>query len=177
MLGFLASQLVEGADHAHAGMTPEQRREHDARPHIHFHPHTDSHSHDSHSHEDGGRGHTHGSHKHGHERDGVRNPFRHEEGDEGSERSPEEPATSPLGVVFDALEHDAEACVIWVDVDVATSGGNGFLRTAWALEAQAASVEGFLAYAERSIRPLHRRQPDEVLDASDAYLLLRQLRI
>jgi hypothetical protein len=53
LLGFIAGQLAV-VPHAHGGYSPEEQRQHDARPHVHVgfcgHSHEHNHSHDGHSH-------------------------------------------------------------------------------------------------------------------------------
>jgi hypothetical protein len=53
LLGFVAGQLA-AIPHAHGGCSPEEQREHDARPHVHVgfcgHSHDHDDSHDGHSH-------------------------------------------------------------------------------------------------------------------------------
>jgi len=51
LIGFVASQLA-AVPHAHAGLSPEAQRKHDAQPHVHVgHSHGHSHSHGGHSNE------------------------------------------------------------------------------------------------------------------------------
>jgi hypothetical protein len=54
LIGFVAGQLV-AVPHAHAGLSPEAQRKHDAQPHVHVgHSHGHSHSHGGHSHDHAG---------------------------------------------------------------------------------------------------------------------------
>lgn len=144
--GLLAGQLA-AVPHAHAGLTAEQQREHDANPHVHCHA--------SHHH-----GHDHACCDHGHQHG----------------RSKREPG-QPLPDGFNNLEHDASAVDVAELAKVAPFGGNAspdwsHITSDVILAFDTESVVGLSDASSRLRRP-----PDILLDGSDTFLKLRNLRI
>lgn len=153
--GLLASQLAV-LPHAHAGMSAEERQQHDATPHFHCQGLSHDHGHD----------HSHGGHSHKH-------------GDPSRESAPNQPANDstgsfpPFGLV--GLDHDATAVFVPVQASVPKTANDGG-------SAATAVLIPIVIYDFTDVRLGLRRAPlwhppDAVLDGSDTYLTLRNLRI
>ena len=149
--GFVASQLA-AIPHAHAGASlPEQRR-HNATPHFHA---AHGHGHHSHHHSD--------SHSERHPNGGA----------EHSDHS----SGQPLGSCLSGADHDADAIFV--------AGHNCSLWTITRADLSASALQvadlalraGCLSDHGRTAWPLRWRPHDEVLDGSETYLILRNLRI
>lgn len=155
--GLFASQLA-AVPHAHGGSSAEDRHEHDAKPH--FHCNWLSAGHDVHEH--GGKAHSHATPA------PVRVPV-------GSESNSDDSLPPEAGWNTD---HDANAVYVLNQAapgpttnstqGIASAGQLAFCfpPTVW---------HSSLSFVARSVPCWH--PPDEVLDASDAYLTLRNLRI
>lgn len=155
--GFIASQLA-AIPHAHGAASAEQQREHDATPHFHWG--WLGHADDDHGHSNSGHGHSHP----GQEISGGSEPP--SDGSEGQ----------PLGTGLSSSDHDADAFFIPKQAASASSAKNQ-LVSAWQFAALAPPPDwiGDLQASEQLSVRWH--PPDEVLDGSDRYLTLRNLRI
>ncbi len=159
LVGFLASQLAV-MPHAHGSATPEEQQKHDAAPHFHcaWLGHSDHDHH--HGHSSAGHGHSH-------------HATQHEGGLKSSTDSSDgQSLTSGLR----GADHDADA--IFVSEQAATaSRSTDQLVSAWQLVGSA-PLPTCLGDVQSGLGPSPRwHPPDEVLDASDTYLTLRNLRI
>lgn len=149
--GFFASQLA-GVPHAHGAVSGETQ--HAAKPHFHFgcdHYH----------------GHSHSGCRHSH--DGQPNQNASESRHEAGSRS--------LAIGLPSEEHDADAIFVGEHTAVIAASKVKIDTAAHSIVAfapLAASLDpcGLIAQTSRTLRP-----PDQVLDDSDTYLTLRNLRI
>ena len=156
LIGFLASQLAT-IPHAHGAASAEEQRNHDATPH--FHGNSPSHSH-SHS----GRNHAHPHHT----------PAKPQSKTSADSSSGE--LTGRLaGADHRGAEHDADAIFVnarAVDRSSTTDRAASALQLAVLALPCAGSAASSIATPTLRWHP-----PDIVLDASDSYLTLRNLRI
>ena len=156
--GFLASQLA-AIPHAHGNASAEEQREHDAKPHCHF----------GHTHHD--HGHSHSGHNHPHELPG-------QDQEEGSRPLSGGTDTELLETGLLATDHDANAIFLpgraWT---ASTTSQKDHAQSVWqisALTANPVNLGNVPSFAKSAPR---WHPPDEVLDASGSYLILRNLRI
>lgn len=149
--GLLASQLAV-IPHVHGSATPEEQQKHNATPHIHC----AWLGHSGHDHSHSGKGHSHpGSHH-----------------DEGAKPATDDSDGHPLAIGLSGADHDTDA--IFVSDQAATASRQ---VSAWQPAALAPLFTGINDLRSRQSPSPRWHPPDEVLDASDTYLTLRNLRI
>lgn len=152
--GLLASQLVSTA-HAHGAATLEQQREHNATPHFHCHLH----DHGNHSH---GEFHVEGRHQHA----------------VPSQVQQKSASVDTNGLLrSDGDDHDGDA--IYVPHADALKPSTATGQAPCPFAAQSVTPSAFCACAPWSGPHLspYLHPPDEVLDASETFLTLRNLRL
>ena len=156
--GLIVGQLA-AIPHAHGAMSAEEQREHDATPHFHNrwlgHPHHD------HAHPHGGHSHSHSAKVH----------------PKHSKPASDDSSTQPLGLVPSGSAHDADA--IYLPHAGAPSMTSHKVTIAWALQVGKLTPLAFCFAVSQAKGEDYLRwhPPDEVQDASDYYLTLRNLRI
>jgi hypothetical protein len=157
ILGLFASQLA-ALPHAHAGMSPDEQQKHDATPHFHCRwlehdHHGHRHGHDHHRH-----GHSHGDHSH----------------------HPEQPSPSPNPSTLPEgrNEHDATAVYCPGSATAASVAPQSVsLRSLFRHLVDFPSYQFFTRLEPGDERFARGRPPDKILDGSNLYLTLRNLRI
>lgn len=158
IMGLFASQLA-AIPHAHAGISAADQQRHDATPHFHgdwFH-------HGDHTH-----GHSHGERKHA-----PTEPPK-EEGSEPGENSDGQPLSDGLG----GPGHDTSAIFVPIRAGaLSTAREQESAASAWQLAAMVPANDGLGDNWPSPCSTPRWHPPDEVLDASDTYLTLRNLRI
>lgn len=159
--GFLASQLA-AVPHAHGGASPEGRREHDAAPHFHWAWLSHAAHHHDHSHSPSGHEHSHSG------------PQSRDQND--SKGSSGEPIGPPQITGLPGAGHDADAIFVSGQTAAASPSKDQASKTTQLI----ASVRLVACLDGLALNP--RLPPcwhpsDEALDASDTYLILRNLRI
>jgi hypothetical protein len=164
--GLLASQLVSTA-HAHGPCTVEQQREHDATPHFHRRRHDHAghdHAGHSHTHHTHGKGHTHAGHEHAVASKGV-------------QQTQTLPGSYDGIVADDEDHHDSDAIFVPHTDAPKHSTAKG--------QATSVSIVGCVAVLAWNAHDTpsgprlspYLHPPDIVLDASETYLTLRNLRL
>lgn len=149
--GFLASQLA-AIPHAHGVASAKEQQKHDATPHFHY------------------EWFGHAGHDHGHSHPGQR----HGLGQEAP--SSDNSDGQPLGIGLSGAAHDSDAVFVPRQAVFAASSKDRVVA-AWQLAALVA-LHDFLGDHKWIPNPSPRwHPPDQILDASDTYLTLRNLRL
>lgn len=159
---FLASQLA-AVPHAHGATSPEEQQKHSATPHFHCEWFGDTdHDHD----------HSHGGHSHSH--------AGQQQEDCPKPKSDDSQDRQPQGTGLSGTDHDADAIFVFVSGQACTASTTSYkdlAASAWQLVALA-RLPDCLSDLQARLSPSFRgHPPDEVLDDSDIYLTLRNLRI
>ncbi len=154
--GFLASQLAV-IPHAHRAASAAERQRHNATPH--FHCEWFGHAGHNHGHSHPGHGHSHPGPQH-----------------EGTKPASDNSGGQPLGTGLSGVDHDTDAIFLPSQAAV-VSNVKVQVVAAWEL-ALLARIPDWLSDLQASPGPLIQwHPPDAVLDDSDSYLTLRNLRI
>jgi hypothetical protein len=155
IVGIIANPLAS-MPHAHAGMSPQGRQQHDAIPHIHFHGAV--HDHHEHHHDDE---HSHHGHPHKHASDPV----------ESSDDQPQHAGLSDAG-------HHPLAFHLPASAMAAPSGKP--IGPPPSLLVKIAFIPNWQPIAEvecAGIRPAREQPSERIPDGSSLYLTLRNLRL
>ena len=159
IVGFLTNHLVVMVPHAHAGMTAEEQKEHDATPHFHC-------------------GHTcqrNKSHSHSH---GKVDHAQTENQGKGSGKPQNPGDLDDQLLIFTGLEHDADAIFLPVTAGVPSILCHQELTLSlWHFVPMLSFSSSYDEPWTNSTASSFWQVPAKVLDASDTYLTLRNLRI
>jgi hypothetical protein len=156
LVGFIASQLAV-MPHAHGAASAEEQRNHDATPHFHWNSLSHSHS--------------HSGHNHAHPHHTSAKPRSKTSVDSTSDDS----TTRLAGADQYYAEHDADA--IFVNAHAVYGSGSPDRAASVSQVAILALPCVGSATSPIATPTLRWHPPDIVLDASDSYLTLRNLRI
>jgi hypothetical protein len=152
IVGLFASQLA-AVPHAHVGISLEELQKHDATPHFHC---------SWLCHDDHGHDHSHGGHSHQHE-----SPLK------PVKQSADEPL--PDGVAV--LNHNANAVYAPTHASAVAAGKQQDIPTSSLVLAAVCASQAYIPAIDWDKVSRHGHPPDAVLDGSDTYLTLRNLRI
>ena len=159
IVGFLTNHLVVMVPHAHAGMTAEEQKEHDATPH--FHCGHACHSNKSHSHSNGKVDHS-----------------QTENRDKGSDKHEITGDLDDHLLISIDLEHDADAIFLPVTAGVPSRINHQEVTLSlWQLVPLLSFSTSCDELRSNSAASSFWQVPAKVSDASDTYLTLRNLRI